>query len=514
LRRCDNQTDVDGDTMILTLEVSGNEAARLGAESRKVFRNCGGSIGRKPDNDWVLPDPYVSGRHAVVRYANGQYLLEDTSTNGVFVNSRENRVPPGQLHVLRDGDRIYIDAYEIRVSIAQDAATTQTALDAPPRHAAPSHGAQGAADPFAETGGAALGQPFLAADPFGDNAPGQSAQPAAESDPMKILGLGATPAPQAPGRTAADLAGGSVLNQHFEPPRSLEPEPPPPPPASASPPRAAGLIPDDYDPFAPDDVPRAASSPRPSPRTSTPRSSTPPPIEPVLRSGPGDGTTGAQRPSPTPPRPAPPRPSAPTSPGTGLDFERLLASAGLENVEVTPELAESFGRILRVVVQGLIDVLRAREQLKSEFRIQVTRFMQRGNNPLKFSANADDALHNLLVKHNPTYLQPVEAFEDAFEDVRNHQMAMLEGVRAAYRNILDQFNPEHLQEQFERSVGKGSLLAAAARLRYWDLYRERFRDMVRDEDATFRRLFGEEFARAYEEQLARLRNTKSKVRDS
>ena len=42
-------------------------------------------------------------------------------------------------------------------------------------------------------------------------------------------------------------------------------------------------------------------------------------------------------------------------------------------------------------------------------------------------------------------------------------------------------------------------------MRYWDLYRERQEAMIKDPEATFRRLFGEEFAKAYEEQLKRLK---------
>jgi predicted component of type VI protein secretion system len=44
-----------------------------------------------------------------------------------------------------------------------------------------------------------------------------------------------------------------------------------------------------------------------------------------------------------------------------------------------------------------------------------------------------------------------------------------------------------------------------AKLRYWDLYRERYGEIAKDAEASFRMLFAEEFAKAYEEQLARLR---------
>src|SRR5690606_16873241 len=105
--------------MILTLEVMGEQATSLGAASRKVFDSIGGTIGRLPDNDWVFPDPYVSGRHALIRYLNGKFFIEDTSTNGVFVNSPDNRVSRNQAYQLKDGDLLYIDAYRIQVSIEQ-----------------------------------------------------------------------------------------------------------------------------------------------------------------------------------------------------------------------------------------------------------------------------------------------------------------------------------------------------------------------------------------------------------
>ena len=180
----------------------------------------------------------------------------------------------------------------------------------------------------------------------------------------------------------------------------------------------------------------------------------------------------------------------------------MLKGAGVEGAVVTPELAQHFGEILRVVVAGVMDVLQARQRIKDEFRMRVTTFKTSQNNPLKFSANVEDALHNLLVKRNPAYLGPVESFEDAFDDIRNHQMAMLAGVRVAFEAMLSEFNPERLQEEFDR-LGKGSIMPG--KLRYWDLYRDKFNDMVSDAEASFRELFGEEFAKAYEEQLERLK---------
>jgi type VI secretion system FHA domain protein len=193
-----------------------------------------------------------------------------------------------------------------------------------------------------------------------------------------------------------------------------------------------------------------------------------------------------------------------------LDFASLLAGAGLDPSNITPELATNIGSILRVVVAGVMDVMRSRQEVKDAFRMRTTRVRPKENNPLKFSANVDDALHNLLVKTNPAYLAPVEAFEDAFADLRNHQIAMLAGMRAAFESMLAEFDPDLLQQEFDRR-NKGLI---PAKMRYWDLYREKREDLLKDRDAAFRQLFAEEFTQAYEGQLNQLKTEERAPRRS
>jgi len=254
-----------------------------------------------------------------------------------------------------------------------------------------------------------------------------------------------------------------------------------------------------------------------------PRASPGPPSVPVIPANWQDESVLAQAPSRTPlpderaaaaphsnpviaQRPA--KPEAPMDPfaGAGVDALRsVLGGAGLENVAVTPELARNFGQIFRVVVEGVMKALQARQEVKREFRLDQTMFRPADNNPLKFSTSVEDALHNLLVKRVAGYLGPVEAFEDAFDDIRNHQVAMLAGLRVAFDTMLQQFDPERLQQEFDRQSKKAALVSLPAKLRYWDQYSSKFHDMVRDSEACYNKLFGDEFARAYEEQLSRLK---------
>lgn len=528
--------------MPLTLEVIGEKAAHMGSAVRKTFTS-GATIGRLADNDWVFPDKYISGHHAKILFNQGVFLIEDTSINGVFLNSPQNRLKRGKPHPLSSGDILFIDDYEVRVTLSQEPV------------ALPSYAAQRPAAPvISET------SPLISGDRFFDDAPDALGAPSA-TDPLALLGLQSAPVKPV-GPTLESLQSSSPLSQHYKPPTPIVP------PESLRPATPLGFIPDDYDPMGADDDPFGTPAPAvPKPASSPVRPAAPPPAAATLVTGPlRVPTPGARSPQPgrsdrsaaapigadpfessmpparkpperpcpepnRPPRsepiaasrPAPPvgRPEARAmQPGAErrrvperrsssdleqLDFAAMLKGAGLDSVHATPELAQRFGMILRVVVAGLMDVLQARDKIKNEFRMRMTTFKQEDNNPLKFSANIEDALHNLLVKRNPAYLGPVEAFEDAFLDVRNHQMAMLAGVRVAFEAMLEEFDPDRLQKEFDPNAKGGNFLGGGAKAKYWDLYRARFRDMVKDADSSFRKLFGDDFAKAYEEQLSRLK---------
>jgi type VI secretion system protein ImpI len=179
-----------------------------------------------------------------------------------------------------------------------------------------------------------------------------------------------------------------------------------------------------------------------------------------------------------------------------------MRGAGLSEHDLSPQMMEDLGKVLRVVVEGVIDALRARADIKSQFRLPLTRVQATENNPLKHSPNVESALHTLLVQKNPGFLSAVQAFEDAFADIRNHQMAMLEGVRVAFDSMLESFDPKELERGFERTAKRGF---GSAKSKYWDLYVDRFAHLGGDADDTFRRLFGDVFAEAYEKQLERLK---------
>src|SRR6187399_1189337 len=67
------------------------------------------SIGRLPDNNIVIDNPAVSGRHARVYREGSHYVLEDLkSTNGTFVNDK-----PVARHTLLEGDVVLVGKHTL-----------------------------------------------------------------------------------------------------------------------------------------------------------------------------------------------------------------------------------------------------------------------------------------------------------------------------------------------------------------------------------------------------------------
>ncbi|MBD8871355.1 type VI secretion system-associated FHA domain protein TagH [Rhodanobacter sp. DHB23] len=434
----------------LTLAVLGQQAAQFGSRSQRSFPGSGGSIGRSEDCDWVLGAPGVSRIHAMVRCLNGVYFIEDRSTNGMLLNGAP--MPKGEPSALKEGDRLQIDTFEISVQLQAPAAPAPA-----PAPAAPPVAAAMSGDPLLDFGLSDLlapaSAPVAAAGP--SLIPDAAGVISGDLDPLSFLDAPYAPAaaPAAPQSEPIPSWNHTAgMADHFRPPITDVQ-------------RQAQMLPEDWDLTMGDleSVPEPAAGS--APPVAAPAA---PPVAPPI---------------------APP-PAAPFAAPAAVP----VAATGLP-----PELEQ----ILHIVADGVMDVLRARAEIKNTFRLPVTIIQRSENNPLKFAPTPDEAVQRILAPTGPAFLSGGAAFQDAFEDIRCHQMAMLAGVRAAFESLLVHFNPD----RFEHEADGGAKRAAfGGKGRYWDRYREHFEELMGNPDECFRRLFGDEFARAYEEQLARLKS--------
>ncbi len=443
----------------LRLRIVSEQRRLLGERSTITFGADGGTIGRSADNDWVLPDPqrYISAHHARISFAQGQFVLEDTSTNGVFVNDEEQALRERGPYRLRSGDVLRLGEYQIVAALEPETAelagadtrapqaratglpavSSPTGLDPVPTHidVLESFGRAAQTDL-----GAALNlDDLLVSDtPSGSrlapvNAYGQAV------GPRPVHAAAAAPI-AAPSPSAADDPDDEVVARRIE--------------------RLA----------------RAAARARES-RSAGPTASL-------------DVQNGLQA----------------FCRGSGIDAARLPADAHTQ-------LLHLVGQLLREALVGLKDLERAREDSRGHFRIELPSDPD-DPRPSLIRMTVEDLLVELLAGHESRRIDAVQWLREAVENAKAHERATSEALRAAFVEFIGRFDPAELEARFERTLRRAGTPPDARRgasasaqnpdtgaARYWQLFTEFYRNLAEMPQREMPPTFVEAFATAYRQAI-------------
>lgn len=489
----------------------------------QVFDAAGGTLGRAADNTWVLADPdrVVSSHHATINCLNGQFLLIDHSTNGTFVNGAELPLGQGNSVLLKEGDYFSVGGFQFLAALRQPVAQPAAKLGgsfldqlAPPgacgaAASTPAGPAAHTATPPAD-GLDELDKWLEPAAPAAPTSPwsGQAAsaggplpfeQQATDTDPLALLNA-RTPASDPGWLDAAPSAATAADDDWW---RNSQPDNAPvdqqamhiPPPVCTGDAvdidALLGLPPES--PSAPPFAPEPVSAPQPAAASPSASLSTPPSAPPAPAGGTAFETTAA-------PIPAAPPPAGPSN-------RRLAAQLGLQQItdDQIDYLTDTVAAVVRETAERLIDILRARSSIKNELRLERTMISANENNPLKFSPRAEEALSYMFEHRGGAFLQGEKAIRDSFDDLADHQVAVLAGMRAAYETMLAEFDPVRLEQR----LNAGASLLGNRNARRWEAYQEYYARLASDPEGSYSRLFGETFARAYEAQINELKTARN-----
>ncbi|HUF72044.1 MAG TPA: type VI secretion system-associated FHA domain protein TagH [Gammaproteobacteria bacterium] len=197
-------------------------------------------------------------------------------------------------------------------------------------------------------------------------------------------------------------------------------------------------------------------------------------------------------------KPAPARDKAGSA--TREPLEALFRGAGIDAPTLTPQQAEKLltqiGHVMRELVVGVIDCLHLRALQKAQLKQSNTVIQARDNNRLKFSANFDEGFTRLFLDESDHYADPIESVRDAFSDIKDHQRTLLKAMRSALSEYLDRLEPQQIE--LRASNGRtGSLINAANRLKYWDMYKEVYAVLANSPADDMPQPFLEALASAY-----------------
>ena len=451
--------------MGLTLTIENETSLPDGGPlSVSVAGKRGLDIGRDQHLDWTLPDPtrFISAKHCEVRHRDGGYWLYDVSTNGTFLNGSDGRLK--EPHRLNDGDRLTIGQYIIAVALdGEGAVRAAAATPAPVSYHELWGGAEDAAPPI---------DPKLLASP-------------AQHAPLRPDFLDwAIDVPETQG---ADLAQASL--------------------ARAAP--------------ADDDI-WARGPARPSP-VAEPQPATPTPRRPVWVSAEPTGPWAAPSPSSTadhaaarerfasaltrtgaqPDIPAQAPPAQSGVAAAPADFVRQFAQGASLPAGAfardPAQLAEELGNLIRLVADNLRQLLNARLQAKRIARMSnQTSIEALNNNPLKFAPTSDDALRIMFGPPTASYLDARRALEEAFGDLKEHQVRSYAAMQQAIAMMVADLDPQTIDDATEADRGISGVIGSR-KARLWDAYVARWQAKTRGQSGGLVDVFMQYFAERYDD---------------
>lgn len=484
--------------MALTLHVTSYKNHSPLTELSVIVNEEGCTIGRATSNDFVLPDVerIISHRHASIQFEGGSYYLSDNSTNGVFINHAPDPVGQGNKILLHDGDILTIGMYDCAISIAaQQEPAVNSLLDKamwqPPLHSAAEEKKPNliySTDP----------EPAQHIPPQSNQAPHLSSS--SDSGPVDDYFQ-----PPEAIREDWDELTGLLREVKIDPAQIIEESVTP---QTIPEPVSPQVIPE---PITPEAIPEPVT-PQVIPEPVTPEATPEPVIEqqtPAPHILPAKDEKRAVKPAT--------KQYGDTQETANLNqqmVDAFLAGTGLTEVKLEPEAMISFmhtaGQSLREFTQGYKQVLSTRTSLKNEFRLEMTTMQPAENNPLKLSVDVEDALSKLLLPSMRGYLPPIEAIQEATDDLQAHQMALLAGLRAALSSLVALFDPEALEKDLHKASTFDNLLPAIRKARYWELFKASYKTAAADAENDFLHFLGDEFTMAYEQQIQRLKNIRHK----
>jgi type VI secretion system protein ImpI len=193
----------------------------------------------------------------------------------------------------------------------------------------------------------------------------------------------------------------------------------------------------------------------------------------------------------------------PGGPSDTVLREAFMRGLGLDAAEFSCRdpvaQMENFGREYRMMMEGLMHLLRKRAEEKHKAGIAGATLVGASEvNPLKFLRTVDSALAMLVKEHGPDFLAADAAIAEAIRDLVDHHVNTWRGVQAALRRMIGRFDPAALEEELKSRKALETLLAGGRRAKLWELYEQRHREIAKSAESRFLGTVGTDFRNAYE----------------
>lgn len=463
------------------------------------------SIGRSQQCDWCLPDHerVISGKHARIDCDAHRFTITDISTNGVFINRSVSPLGKDNSHTLRDGDFLSFGDYELEVSVNElkgDAADTFSDHDKPAGH---DHGLSG---PFSFDGqdNQTVPEEWDFGIPTSKLTPVTSELAYQDAEPEVM-----TPAPAVPAVstiTASSPVFTGNIDDSFIAPSNLNTETDEDADTLAIPENwSANLLNEPTIPPMPEPSPAPVRQPATALAANVLSHEEAHKFDEMDRPEEkhqfGDYALGKPERAP----------SELNSDGSVQAMQAFIRGLGISPNMIPADHDEQWwfelGTSMQYLMTGLMDSLHHRTAFKQSNRLNQTLFKRQENNPLKFSASLEDAIHNLINRKSASFLPSDRAIKEAFSDIDSHEQALLAGVDGTVNGMMKLLSPESIAAKTQDQAFWGRLNPTRSKAQNWTNYEAMYQRLNDDLQSASNSFYLDDFVKAYE---AHLKTNKTK----
>jgi type VI secretion system FHA domain protein len=338
---------------------------------------------------------YVSGRHARVVFHKGRYLLQDTSSNGTYINDNERPLGGQNPHELQSGDVLRIGEYHVQVQIDS---STDPGLDDSALYSRPSIGSTSSRRrvPSGDLGASLRLESLLEASHDTSND---------ELKPVNAFGQAV-----------------STRSRALQKAASIPDEPSTAPELDVTSEAVARRI---------ARLARAADRQQRSVQQSVPQ--TTPQASPAPVTTPTDITPGLLA----------------FCRGAGIGAETLPVDAHSRMLHLA-------GQLLRECLSGLKESSRTQQAQRSTLRINCEKDAS-DLVPSLERHSIEEVIQELLRAHDSRRFDAVQWMRESFSGTRRHDAALIDAMRAAFVDFVGRLDPRDLATRFERSARRKTL---------------------------------------------------------
>lgn len=514
--------------MNLLLEIISHQRYMMtDVQSQFIFKASGGTIGRNQNNDWLIDDPerLISGQHASIYFENDQFVILDTSTNGLFVNKNQQALSD-QSHIIINGDIFLLGQFSIQATliatqskavfstsnshsfldkneqelqvlsghtaaIANNSSVSNDSAVSLVSHELPQNINQ-SVDPLSHFNNTSIPGHFAGHDILSEFAAVDSVLDPIPSTQSYFDLPNAIPENWLHNQSEqqeiqTDIIGPNNQKNHEN---------------------IVGSFEDFKKDFNVDSLNQEIIDNKEAISDSAIESGDLISIDEKPENFHINGTKQTFNSTKSDSYITPESASLNKTQMDAINvlFETLGINPADIPPEQIPELLKNIALIAKNSMSGIMKSMISRAHLKNEFRLSMTTIKTQENNPLKFCINYEQLVHYMLLNPISGYLDAEQAVKESFEELQEHQLGVVAGMKSAFKTMLDKLSPEKIVHKVNQSK-LISLPLSSKKSRYWDTFNDLYND-IEEEDDVFDTLFGNEFCKAYERQVENIRQAK------